>query len=66
MVTYRAIREAAKISRDRAAARAETTHVTARLFENAGPDAIKSPALRARLVAVYEDLRKQVEANKAA
>ena len=62
---YRAIREAVALSRDKVAARADTSHQTARLCEIAGPTAIRSPAIRARLVAVYDDLRKQAEAKAA-
>jgi hypothetical protein len=56
---YRAVREAAGISRDKAAVQAEVSYPTARLFEIGGPEAIKDPARRARLVETYKALERQ-------
>jgi hypothetical protein len=50
---WRKRREDARVSQHRAAAAAETTITTWRLFEEGGPDAIKDPVKRASCLAVW-------------
>ncbi len=65
MTDFRHVREAAGISRDKAAVQADVSYPTARIFEEAGPGAIKDPGKRARLIATYESLRAATAAKAA-
>lgn len=57
MTEFRRIRERARISRDRAAVLAGVSYPTARLFESAGPEAIRDRAKRESLISTYEQFR---------
>lgn len=57
MSEYLRVREAAGMSRDRAAVLAGVSYPTARLFEMAGPSAVKDPKKRAALVRFYEAMQ---------
>ena len=55
-------RKRARVSRERAAVLAGVSSPTARLFEQAGPDAIKDPVKRAELERVYAGFTSEAEA----
>lgn len=59
-LSLRELRERAGLSRAKAAAAADVTETTAKIFEVAGPEGICNPGKRASLIAVYEDFRKRL------
>ncbi len=61
MFDFAKIRQAAHVSQVEAAVRARVSPPTARAFERHGPEAVIESDKRARLLEVYEGLRRDVE-----
>lgn len=66
MHDWRQIRERAGVSRDRAAVMAGVSYPTARVFEAAGPAAVKDQHKRAALIRTYSEFAPRDEGPRAA
>lgn len=63
--TFQRIRRAAQVTQVAVAVRASVSPGTARAFERHGPTAVIAPEKRARLEAVYADLRRAAKRHCA-